>query len=681
MNKFILSSVIIIQILIISLRELIADEVIYNRYVDSLLHELPKAKNDSVKIYLFHELGWELKQFDRVKAIFYSDSGIFYARKIKKITNEASFLNLKGIIYHENAELNKAIDTLNKALKLNESANYLAGLRHNYTNLGSVYFSLSDYQKAIDLFIKAQRINEKLKMEDDNAPIYINIALVFIEMGKLDKAYQYAEKSYNIFKKLNDEFSIGNSYLIMGRIFYRKKDLNKSLQFYQKAHEIFKKYNYSGELGNININIANIYYAQRNFTEALRIYKKVIDDKIKSNDFKNLAIAYSNMSLSFYYLYDSLNTKRNISKISYIDSSVYYAKKAEEIQLRINVPADLLTTYESLYQSYNLKGDFKNAYEYIQKYYDLNESIFSEENKSRINQIIAERDNELKDKEIELQRVKLIRSTNEKVALIVGLILLIVIIILIYINISKTKKLMYKILPPEISKKLLKKEFPIADNFDSATVIFTDIVGFTEISSIVKASEVVIILDKIYSQIDEIAKKYSIEKIKTIGDCYMAVSGIPVPNINHALNAVNYAVEVMKAVNNLKFNDINIQIRTGIDCGQVVAGVIGKDKFIYDLWGDTVNTASRMEESSEAGRIQVSERFREKVEEIPHNPPFSKGESPAGEINPISTIQSIEFPSLEKGGQGGFLFVERGEIEIKGKGMMKTYWLDYNKNS
>lgn len=150
-------------------------------------------------------------------------------------------------------------------------------------------------------------------------------------------------------------------------------------------------------------------------------------------------------------------------------------------------------------------------------------------------------------------------------------------------------------------------------------------------------------LNGVYTEFDHIASKYGLEKIKTIGDCYMAASGIPVINKNHAKLTAKFALEAMKKVNGFKIDEeIELLFKVGIDCGPVVAGVIGEKKFIYDLWGDTVNTANRMQEYSEPGKIQVTDRFREKL------------------------IQE-------------FSLVERGEIDIKGKGLMKTYYLLYDK--
>ncbi len=227
---------------------------------------------------------------------------------------------------------------------------------------------------------------------------------------------------------------------------------------------------------------------------------------------------------------------------------------------------------------------------------------------------------------------------------------------------EKSESLLLNVLPSSIANRLKEGETTIADCFDEASVVFIDIVDFTKLASKGSCSDalgpeqVVSMLNSLYTHFDKIAHKYGLEKIKTIGDCYMAASGVPNPREDHAEMAARFALE---AINNLNGdlslpNGIHLDFRCGIDCGPLVAGVIGEKKFIYDLWGDTVNTASRMEEYGEAGKIQVTERFKEKLT------------SP----NPLLTKEGTNDGVVQ-----GWSFQERGVIEIKGKGKMRTYFL------
>jgi PAS domain S-box-containing protein len=204
---------------------------------------------------------------------------------------------------------------------------------------------------------------------------------------------------------------------------------------------------------------------------------------------------------------------------------------------------------------------------------------------------------------------------------------------------EQAERLLLNILPKVIAQRLKQLESTIADNFEEVTVLFADIVGFTELSARFPPAQVVELLNRIFSAFDELSDYYALEKIKTIGDAYMVVGGLPTPRLDHAEAIANMALDMQQVIT--KFNSQNNQtlsIRIGINTGPVVAGVIGIKKFSYDLWGDTVNIASRMESQGLPDKIQVTEFTYKKL-------------------------------------QDNYLFEERGTIQVKGKGKMTTYFL------
>ncbi|NEO55689.1 MAG: ammonium transporter [Okeania sp. SIO3B5] len=208
---------------------------------------------------------------------------------------------------------------------------------------------------------------------------------------------------------------------------------------------------------------------------------------------------------------------------------------------------------------------------------------------------------------------------------------------------EKSEKLLLNILPKPIADRLKEGDSTIAEGFTEVTVLFADLVGFTELAGRATPERLVYWLNEIFSRFDLLAEKYGLEKIKTIGDAYMVVGGLPEPMANHAEAIALMAIDMLEEVSHFadqQKQDFNIRI--GINTGPVVAGVIGRKKFIYDLWGDTVNIASRMESQGIPGLIQVTEE----------------------------TYQIL---------QHKFLFVERGLINIKGKGYMMAYLLQGKK--
>jgi len=189
---------------------------------------------------------------------------------------------------------------------------------------------------------------------------------------------------------------------------------------------------------------------------------------------------------------------------------------------------------------------------------------------------------------------------------------------------------LHSTLPKHIADRVARGEV-VNDQFNSVAVLFMDIVGFTTISAQMDASDVVNLLDSVFTMCDAVVNTHGLTKIKTIGDSYMAVAFENITSAGYA------ALELLDTI-------ADISVRIGIHCGPVVAGVLGKERLQYDVWGDTVNVASRMESTSEPGRIHVSEAFAHAVQQIKTDGPFS--------------------------------IVERGTVEIKGKGMMTTYWLE-----
>ncbi len=204
---------------------------------------------------------------------------------------------------------------------------------------------------------------------------------------------------------------------------------------------------------------------------------------------------------------------------------------------------------------------------------------------------------------------------------------------------AENERLLLNILPGVIAERLKHGEQSIADGFAEVTVLFADVVGFTAFSSHTPAVELVSLLNDLFSRFDAASQRHGVEKIKTIGDCYMAVCGLPKPRPDHAQVMAEMALDMLRAL--AEFNrdqGTNLQLRIGLNSGPVVAGVIGSVKFIYDLWGDTVNLASRMESTGVPGAIQVSE-------------------------------------SVYQGLRGKYEFEERGPIEVKGKGKLSTWIL------
>jgi class 3 adenylate cyclase len=205
---------------------------------------------------------------------------------------------------------------------------------------------------------------------------------------------------------------------------------------------------------------------------------------------------------------------------------------------------------------------------------------------------------------------------------------------------ERSEALLANMLPASIADRLKEPDRSvIADKYDEASVLFADIVGFTERASTTAPADLVRFLDRVYSAFDALVEKHGLEKIKVSGDSYMVVSGVPRPRPDHVQALADFALDMADVAAGLKDpHGLSLPLRVGMACGPVVAGVVGSRRFFYDVWGDAVNVASRMESTDSVGRIQVPEDIYERLKDE-------------------------------------FVLQERGRIEVKGKGMMRTWYL------
>jgi adenylate cyclase len=204
---------------------------------------------------------------------------------------------------------------------------------------------------------------------------------------------------------------------------------------------------------------------------------------------------------------------------------------------------------------------------------------------------------------------------------------------------AKSEALLTNVLPSSIAERLKVATQTIADHFDAATILFADVVDFTPLARRLPPADVVGILDRLFSHCDTLVERHGLEKIKTIGDCYMAVAGVPVPCADHARRTALLALDMRDMLATTRIaGQARLELRIGINSGPVVAGVIGTKRFLYDLWGDTVNTASRMEEHGTPGEIQITSATYELLKDE-------------------------------------FFCRERGTISVKGQGEMETWYL------
>jgi class 3 adenylate cyclase len=471
-------------------------------------------------------------------------------------------------------------------------------LYRGYLQKGNRFTSIGELDNALEALLKAVETAKKAKYKEGEGSALTSIADVYSIMGNFSNAEGYYDQAITILKKTDDSINLASALLNAGDAFFNEQKYDKALQYFEEAGLIFKKTNYlSGNAYNLG-NIGMVYAAQgkdrlaeANINEAIRILEELKD--------------YYPISVYLTYMSD-IYLRRND-----FDTALNYANRSLSLSSSHGLKDQISEANLKLSELFEYKGDFKAANQFYKDHIAYRDSV---KNIQVVQQLADQRTNyEVSQKQAE---VDLLNQQKKNQLIILGFTgVLLLSVFWYYRTISKEKKrsdtLLLNILPAETAKELKEKGKVSAKKISSATVLFTDFKGFTKYSENLSPESLVEIVGFYFSKFDEIIEKYGLEKIKTMGDAYMCAGGLHSVREDTAHNMVLAAIEILQFVEDTKIDqnalEKNFEIRLGINTGAVVAGVVGKKKFAYDIWGDTVNVAARMEAMSEPGKINISE--------------------------------------------------------------------------
>jgi len=616
--------------------------------IDSLYLAIDTSIADTNQVNIYNSLAENYYSINPDSGIKYANLSIKLSKKLDWEKGLASAYSFLGINNSVKGNYNDALNNFKSSLNIYKELEDKDGISKQLGYLGIVYMNLSNFTSALEYYQQAL----KLEKEEGNtirvAKQLGNIGIVYTNLNDYKKAMEYNKRALKISEKVGDKISMSRQLGSIALNYTHLKNYKKALDYYQRALKIDEEENnHKGvaiRLGNIGI----LFLDSNNYTQANKYFIKALKKNEEIGSKRGVAINLGNLSEFHYRLsQDSiLNNEKfnkqglNLNKRYNLNKALEYGTKAAELGSSIGAKRQLIEIYHILDKANEYIGNYELAYNYQTEWAALKDSIFSIEKTTEIANLESNKENEIKEKELKVKDLELQRKDNEQMAMIVGLAAFIVVIVIIVFQRRKSEKLLLNILPEKIAKRLKRNEKNIADRFDNVSIIFVDIVGFTTYSRSTEPEQIVSALNDIFTRFDLLSIKHGLEKIKTIGDCYMAVAGLPEPNPKHAHSTALFALEAKDIMHNYVTPDgEKLQFRIGIDSGPVVAGVIGESKFSYDLWGDAVNTASRMESAGLPNEIQVTEQF----------------------------LMLIEGKGIK--------FKERGEVEVKGKGMVKTYLL------
>lgn len=499
--------------------------------------------------------------------------------------------------------------------------------------LANVYLMQNNYLRALDIYLKLLKKAEATNNKNNQILYNGNIGTLYVNMKESAKALPYLERTRELIGNSTENGFLG---IIMINLFVTYKNLKD----YKHAELALKEAKRLGEqtkstslLQTASVGTVELYIAQEKFEEALPVAEQNIATFSKDISKTDLSGAYTQKA-NIYYALISANNQNFLdryfrgSKSEALKAARSIVDSALHFQVESGQVANMNGLYETRSNIRRLQGDFEGALEDFMQYKTLNDSVYNIERNNEMTQKTMMYEFEKKEAATrEEQLRKDIRARNIRNSIAAGFAISIFFGGIVYRQrnkISQAKKrseeLLLNILPADVIEELKVKGHAEAKMMDEVTVLFTDFKGFTAIAQHLTPKQLVADINECFSAFDLITERHGIEKIKTIGDSYMAAGGLPVPNTTHATDVVNAAIEIqqfMLAYKEKKEAEgkLFFEIRIGIHSGPVVAGIVGIKKFSFDIWGDSVNTASRMESSGEAGKINISESTYNLVKE------------------------------------------------------------------
>jgi len=562
--------------------------------------------------------------------------------------------NLQGIANHIQTNYPRSLDYFEKGMVIMEEIGDIKGIAGALHNIAQIHLLQANYSHALEYLEKARVMNVKQGNNKWLANNLTAIGSIYKIQSNYPRALEYNEKSLVIYEEIGDKRGIAIALGAIGQIYNAQGNYPRALENHEKSlaidEEIGNKYGIETTLQNIG----NVYEDQADYPLALKYYKKSLALAEEIGNVESQAICLKNIGM--------VHQKQGKNSLA-----LDYCQKSLALAEEIGVLTTQKVACECLYNSYKSMGKGNEALVYLEQMNVITDSLNAEETAKKLEQMefaklmlqdsIANAEEARLVQEAHQAEVRKKNQTRNMFA--GGGIIVLILAGGIYNRLRYTRKskavlqvekdrsdnLLLNILPAEIAEELKQKGRADARDYDNVSILFSDFKGFTEQSAKLSAEELVNEINHCFEAFDGIMEKYGIEKIKTIGDAYMAAGGLPVHSDSAAKNTVLAALDMQafisarKAANNA-LGKPAFEMRVGIHSGPIVAGIVGVKKFQYDVWGDTVNTANRMESAGEIGKVNISQATYELLKEDTY-----------------------------------FTFERRGKIEAKGKGEMEMFFV------
>lgn len=594
-------------------------------------------------------------------AFLLADELMYFATEKQYAKAEAQAFKIKGVSTFLIGDFLKALAYFKRDLKVREEIGDKKAIASSLNNIGGVYFRQGNSDKALDYFRRSLKVSEEVGEKRLVAATIMNIGSIYLTQGNDKQALEYLERSLKSALENGDKSSMADVIINLGGIYSRQGNNDKALDSFQQGLKLKEETGDVHGMAAALSNIGTLFSTQGKYQEALEYFERSLKLTEEIGDKNGIASTLQLIGVN------NQLTKNFSEAIRNCEKSLAISEEIEALDLQKEVCS-------CLYQAYKGLGNGTKALVYHEQMQIINDSLNAQETNKKLQQMEFEKQvladslaTAEKERLVEQAHREEVRQKNQTRNILFGGGLLLLILAgglfgrmrfirkskaVLQIETDRSENLLLNILPADIAAELKEKGRADARDFDMVSILFTDFKGFTEASEKLTAQELVAEINTCFEAFDGIMGKYNIEKIKTIGDAYMAAGGLPVPTDDSVKDTVLAALEMQAFVaKRKKVMDAkglpSFEMRVGIHTGPVVAGIVGVKKFAYDIWGDTVNTASRMESAGAVGKVNISQA-------------------------------TYEFLTEWRGGgtdESDFIFENRGEIETKGKGAMEMWFV------
>jgi adenylate cyclase len=607
---------------------LVGSQLVSAQNTDSLWTEFQRPTHDSIgRITSLHRMVRQLISHNPDSALKLAYLEEDFARSMGDSSWIAYALNMQGGALSVRNDFAAAMDRFYTMLDIRLSMRDTSGIAAAYNNIGNIYYYKGDYPRALDYYIRSLHFEELQPTGTGLAASYLNIGSIYALQQQYLPSLEYFKRALALYQELKHDSGIASCYVNMGNSYKSLDSFALAKEYFLRSITLMESTQNQYGLATTYANLATVYQRLGQHDQMFAAFHQCEQIRMALDDRLGMANLWIRRGTS-YALLDQFTHARD------------ECEKGLHIADSLDALAEMKDACDCLYLAYKGLHQDDRALSYYERHNSLRDSLAQDETLMQL-QVMEFRAQVARDSlsrtaekmamQQDLQEGKRLRN----VYMVIGIALIFLSLLLYFLfkrtrasrsvieqEKNKADELLLNILPAEISEALMRSGKVEAQHFDQVTILFTDIVGFTKASEQMQPQELMDELNLIYSHFDEIVARHGIEKIKSIGDAYMAAGGLLLSAETSVRSTVLAGLDMqaymLKRSQERRAAGLRVfEMRVGIHTGPVVAGIIGVKKFQYDVWGDTVNTANRMETNGAPGRVNISEETYKIIQDDP----------------------------------------------------------------